>query len=803
MRRAVVVAGALVLAFSLACQKSVEDRLEEVRAFHELGAWDQATEELQSILDEHPDHAEANQLLGITQLRQGRPSLAVWPLQMATRDPELALESHIQLAAAYLQLDQTSLAIQSAEWVLERAHEAEDDFRPAVLHLLARAYLAQEKPERALEAAEQLVELRPEDPGALALRASVLVEAGRFDEAEGVLRSMWEGSTDLSESVSLRAALGLVSLYQRHLEDPEAAEGLLEEMQRRWPGEGLVVRAAVEFFDAREEPERGNAVLQQAIEAEPTNLELRKMAAERLVRQERPGEAEGILIEATEFLDSPEAWLALEDFRRRYGEPRDALAALERALELLPEPTDVLRFKHADLLLSNGQIDRAQEVVEELGDSVYAQVARGRIAFERGEHARALDLLDEGLRRWPNNPGARLLAGRAALAVGELDRALSDLREAVRATRGNTDAGLELARLHLARGESQLAFQFAASTFTGSSGANGDPDRVRSALILLVQALTEQGNYVEARKRATILAGLPEGEVPALLGLAAVAEKARGPEAAAAILSRVKRDLGDAENLPLLRALGQYLVDAGQPEEALRYVNAALENHPDVAELHEVRGRLLLHAGRLEGARRAFEAALERDPAHAPALVGLGHLEDAAGSSDRAHEYFERSAAADPGDPEAPYAGARMALAQGDLALAERRLREALERDPTHPEASNDLAWILAERGESLDEALRLARRAAAFRPTANVLDTLGWVELRRGEAEKAVETLERAHGLEPESPSIAYRLALALGRTGREDRARVLLREALSAGAFPEASQAREQLARLGGEQS
>ena len=60
------------------------------------------------------------------------------------------------------------------------------------------------------------------------------------------------------------------------------------------------------------------------------------------------------------------------------------------------------------------------------------------------------------------------------------------------------------------------------------------------------------------------------------------------------------------------------------------------------------------------------------------------------------------------------------------------------------------------------------------------------------------MKALERAHELEPESPSIAYRLSVALGETGEVERARELLREALAAEAFPEAEDARVRLDRL-----
>jgi len=48
-------------------------------------------------------------------------------------------------------------------------------------------------------------------------------------------------------------------------------------------------------------------------------------------------------------------------------------------------------------------------------------------------------------------------------------------------------------------------------------------------------------------------------------------------------------------------------------------------------------------------------------------------------------------------------------------------------------------------------------------------------------------------------SPSIRYRLGLALSQAGDTARAREMLQAAIAAGAFPEAADAQRELARLG----
>jgi predicted Zn-dependent protease len=80
------------------------------------------------------------------------------------------------------------------------------------------------------------------------------------------------------------------------------------------------------------------------------------------------------------------------------------------------------------------------------------------------------------------------------------------------------------------------------------------------------------------------------------------------------------------------------------------------------------------------------------------------------------------------------------------------------------------------------------------------VLDTLGWVHYQRGEYADAVTALEAALAREPDSPSVRYRLGRALQQAGNPTRAKQMLQSAIAAGSFPEAEDARRQLAQLGG---
>lgn len=130
---------------------------------------------------------------------------------------------------------------------------------------------------------------------------------------------------------------------------------------------------------------------------------------------------------------------------------------------------------------------------------------------------------------------------------------------------------------------------------------------------------------------------------------------------------------------------------------------------------------------------------------------------------------------------------------------AEADLRRALELSPEQPDVANYLGYTLVERGENLDEALRLIRSAVAQRPMSGAItDSLGWAYFRLGDYEQAVTHLERAAELEPASPVIIDHLGDAYWRSGRRIEARFQWQRAISL--YPEGQGSSEISAKLEG---
>jgi len=83
---------------------------------------------------------------------------------------------------------------------------------------------------------------------------------------------------------------------------------------------------------------------------------------------------------------------------------------------------------------------------------------------------------------------------------------------------------------------------------------------------------------------------------------------------------------------------------------------------------------------------------------------------------------------------------------RGDVKGAEATLRDLVSQDPQDANALNSLGYLLAERGDRLDEAVQLLQRAVKIDPeNPSFLDSLGWAYFQQGRLTDADQPLTRA----------------------------------------------------------
>jgi tetratricopeptide (TPR) repeat protein len=161
------------------------------------------------------------------------------------------------------------------------------------------------------------------------------------------------------------------------------------------------------------------------------------------------------------------------------------------------------------------------------------------------------------------------------------------------------------------------------------------------------------------------------------------------------------------------------------------------------------RALALLSAGRAPESRDLLQATIGSGRAEArdPVLLYLlAESQRQAKDLDAALATAQKLIADSPDDVRGLHVLSLVLQDTGDVKGAEKALRDLIARDPLDANALNSLGYMLAERGERLDEAVALVQRALAIEPgNPSYLDSLGWAYFQQGRIDLADPPLTEA----------------------------------------------------------
>jgi Flp pilus assembly protein TadD len=280
-----------------------------------------------------------------------------------------------------------------------------------------------------------------------------------------------------------------------------------------------------------------------------------------------------------------------------------------------------------------------------------------------------------------------------------------------------------------------------------------------------------------------IVKGPRDGAAEAMFDLASLLNQ-RETEEASLVFAHLALDLK-----PDL-ALGQMLV--AEIEEDMHNTARSLAVYQSIDRASPVSWSARLKAAleldelnRTDEAVALLQAMAAEKPQRADALITLGdiqrgreHFPEAVAAYDAA---TQRKGAAAAHDWALIYSRGVALERSGDWPRAEADLKAALVLQPDEPLILNYLGYSWIDRGENLDEALKMVERAVELKPNDGyIVDSLGWAFFRLGNYPRATSFLERATELLPEDPTVNDHLGDAYWRMGRVAEARFQWQRAL-----------------------
>ncbi len=365
---------------------------------------------------------------------------------------------------------------------------------------------------------------------------------------------------------------------------------------------------------------------------------------------------------------------------------------------------------------------------------------------------------------------AQYALGVMALRAGQLDLAKTSANKAAQLEPEWAHAALLYARALIAGGQVDEGINFAGERIGGN-------------------------NPVSERLEYGILLAGVEREEEAQVVLEQVINDDRGNAGALRALGLLYLKLGDLEAarsmFTQLLATGRNTYDAmfylasiaesqGQIRRAVRLYGQVLEGPNAVSSQLRVAG-LLAVTGEPDEALQHLERFAAAQPRHTVDMgLGQGEILTDDGQLDRALTLYDDLLAAYPDDTRVQYARAFLLEDVDRVDDALHQLRLILARNPNDPNALNALGYTLADRTDRIDEAYELIERAYQLDDQSPaIIDSLGWVQFKRGNLDEAQALLERAYGVFPDG-EIAAHLAEVLWEKGDQDAARALVERSL-----------------------
>lgn len=379
------------------------------------------------------------------------------------------------------------------------------------------------------------------------------------------------------------------------------------------------------------------------------------------------------------------------------------------------------------------------------------------------------------------------LLGRHFEGLGRFDEAVAAHKRAIELEPESAELRAELAGLYARQDKAIESLEMA------EAALKRDPDNLEANRILgsIYAAFADQKQPLRpgdnpAQYMSRAVAALEKARRPDLFDIGLELTLGRlyvqngAFDKAVPLLQRVVADQPGYSDGALLLANAQD--GAGRPNDAVATLESAVGNNPKFYRGYLRLGELYERQRNWDGAADAYakaQALNARAPLggrRAAALINAGRPAEARdilqksvnaskpGAEDLAELYLlaeslralkelpaaeaaaQKILARDSGDVRGLHVMSLIMQDKGDVKGAERMLRELIARDPLDGGALNSLGYMLAERGEKLEEAVDLLQRAVKIEPdNPSYLDSLGWAYFQQGKVDLADGPLSTA----------------------------------------------------------
>jgi tetratricopeptide (TPR) repeat protein len=522
----------------------------------------------------------------------------------------------------------------------------------------------------------------------------------------------------------------------------------------------------------------------------------------------RPADAAATLKKLTDNpADFPTGRLLAGDFYSSAGAPDLAVPQYEAGLSASAndktsvKDKNIYRKRMAALLAVQRKwpevYRQLQDCLKLSPDDQEAKLMRAVAWLDEGKPENldpAIAELNAQIKARPQDAGLHLQLGNGLARKGDQDSARREWVAAARENRRYLPPRYALAQLDLTQGNAQDALRMSEEIVALAP-------RDEQALVLRANCQIAAGQFQRAESELTRLAAAfpRSARVRITMGSLALSEK-KYAEAERIFGQLASAGIGAPE---VLSGLTQAYLGQDEAPKALQALEDVLKRNPGSLNTRELLARAAMSSRKYDIAVDQYKQLAAAVPTSIDIQRALAAAYNAQGNATAAIGILEPAVQKAPSNVAASLDLAHVLLKAGRLADAKVQYRRMLKIQPNNANALNDLSYLMAQSGESLDEALALARKGQEVATEQNLKnslqDTLGWIYLKKNMYDNALQSFQVAVDKNPGSMTFRYHLGTTLYQMGNKSRAKTELEAALAATPKSEDEpKIRELLARL-----
>ena len=207
-------------------------------------------------------------------------------------------------------------------------------------------------------------------------------------------------------------------------------------------------------------------------------------------------------------------------------------------------------------------------------------------------------------------------------------------------------------------------------------------------------------------------------------------------------------------------------------DEALKILQSESDKAPNRLDLLMAMGNTAVRAGKFDFAIQTYNKLLaqtEKGPKQGDIYLRIGETYRRKGDAGAAVQSLQKARETLP-DNIVVLSTLALVLDSAQRKPEAKQVYEAtLKLDPNNAVALNNLAFLLAETGGDLDDALTKAQRAKQMMPSLHeISDTLGWIYLKKNLADQAIDVFKDLVNKQPNHSTYHYHLGMAYYAEGR-----------------------------------